>query len=171
MPHRMLALIALATLTACSSAHSGRLQLPDYSHLARKASDSNTVSLSGSLLRFAASMSDDAEAQDWAAALDGIHVRSFEFATDGAYSDEDLEAVRRQLTGPKWSQIAKVRSRKQGEQVDVFVSLDGDRARGIAVIVAEPRELTIVNISGDLQLEKLRKLEGHFGIPHLDADH
>jgi hypothetical protein len=38
---------------------------------------------------------------------------------------------------------------------------------GLAVIVAEPRSLTVVNVVGRIDLEKLGALAGQFGIPHL----
>jgi hypothetical protein len=40
----------------------------------------------------------------------------------------------------------------------------------MALIATEPRELTIVNIVGAIDLDKLHKLEGHFGVPGLDAE-
>jgi hypothetical protein len=43
-------------------------------------------------------------------------------------------------------------------------------AIGLALISSEPRELTIVNIVGVIDLEKLRKLEGQFGVPKIDLD-
>jgi hypothetical protein len=52
--------------------------------------------------------------------------------------------------------------------VDVFVLLDGGKAKGLAIIAAEPREFTIVNIVGSIDLEDLHKLEGKLGVPNLD---
>ena len=42
---------------------------------------------------------------------------------------------------------------------------------GIVVIAAEPRELTIVHISGNLDPEKLAELGGDFGIPRFERGH
>ena len=42
---------------------------------------------------------------------------------------------------------------------------DGDKINGITVLVAEARELTVVNIVGAIDPEKLGELGGHFGIP------
>jgi hypothetical protein len=41
---------------------------------------------------------------------------------------------------------------------------------GLALIASEPREITIVNIVGAIDLDKLHKLEGQFGVPKLDLD-
>ena len=45
--------------------------------------------------------------------------------------------------------------------------LANDKISGIAVIATEPTHLTIVNIVGPIDLEKLSALEGNFGIPEL----
>jgi hypothetical protein len=47
----------------------------------------------------------------------------------------------------------------------------GDAIAGMAVLVAESRELTVVNIVGPIDIEKLSQLEGHFGIPAPDRCH
>ena len=39
-----------------------------------------------------------------------------------------------------------------------------------AVISAEPKEFTVVNIVGPINLEKLTKLEGQFGVPDLGIE-
>ena len=41
---------------------------------------------------------------------------------------------------------------------------------GLALIASEPRQFTIVNIVGAIDLDKLHKLEGQFGVPKLDLD-
>jgi hypothetical protein len=52
----------------------------------------------------------------------------------------------------------------------VFVLISGDKAEGLAIIASEPREFTIVNIVGKVDLEQLHDLEGHFGVPDLEID-
>ena len=43
----------------------------------------------------------------------------------------------------------------------------GDQISGLAVVSAEPKEFTVVNIVGPINLEKLTQLEGSFGVPYL----
>jgi hypothetical protein len=45
--------------------------------------------------------------------------------------------------------------------------MSGTDVLGLAVLSAEPKELTVVNIVGPVDLEKLAKLEGNLGIPDL----
>ena len=46
----------------------------------------------------------------------------------------------------------------------------GARFEGLAILAAEPKELTVVNIIGIIDIEKLSKLEGQFGIPDLGIE-
>jgi hypothetical protein len=48
--------------------------------------------------------------------------------------------------------------------------VDRDKVNGLAIIASEPRELTIVNIVGSVDLQKLHQLEGHFGVPKLQLE-
>jgi hypothetical protein len=46
--------------------------------------------------------------------------------------------------------------------------LSGDQISGLAVLSTDDKELTVVNIIGPVDLDKLAKLEGQFGIPELE---
>ncbi|HTQ55470.1 MAG TPA: DUF4252 domain-containing protein [Bryobacteraceae bacterium] len=141
--------------------------------LADKAEESVVVTMDKTMLKFAGRFlkdSDDADARKIIAGLDGIYVRSFEFAKEGAYSPADVEAVRRQLQGPAWGRIVGVRSKRSDGDVDVYFKDAGNgQLGGIVVIAAEPRELTIVHIVGTIDPEKIGELGGEFGIPRLNA--
>ena len=153
-----LAAFSLLLLSACAAAGSGELRIPNYDHLNRKASDKTSLSLSGPWLRLALKLS-DADDKDpdrqLLAQLKRVQVRSYEFATDHAYTQADVDIVRRQLETPQWSQFVKVRNAKENEQVDVFICIENGETKGFAVISAEPRELTIVNIVGSISIEQL----------------
>jgi hypothetical protein len=41
---------------------------------------------------------------------------------------------------------------------------------GLAIIASEPREFTIVNIVGNIDLADLHNLEGKFGVPELGIE-
>ncbi len=92
-------------------------------------------------------------------------MRSFEFDSDDAYSRADVESVRSQLSAPGWSPIVQSHKREPQEDVDVYLNMDGDKIRGVAVVSMEPRSFTIVNVVGNIDLEKLAKIEGQLGIP------
>ena len=99
--------------------------------------------------------------------LKGIHVRSFEFTDEGAYTPADVESLRSQFKSPIWSRVVGVRSEHDGENVDIFFRMENDKMAGIVVISAEPKELTFVNIVGPLEIDQLSDLGGEFGIPRV----
>jgi len=141
--------------------------------LADKADDAVTVTMDKSMLQLAAKFlndkdGDESDVRKLIAGLDGIYVRSFEFKHENEYSMADVDAVRSQLQTPAWGRLVGVRS-KHGDNVDVYFKNGGNgNLGGIVVIAAEPRELTIVNIIGTLDPEKLADLGGEFGIPRLE---
>jgi hypothetical protein len=168
-------LVALAALGA-AAIHLGAqgIKLPgSLDKLAEKADESVEVTLDKSMLRLTSRFldeRDEAEIKKLVGGLDSIYVRSFEFAKEGEYSAADVEAVRSQLQAPAWSRIVGIRSKRTGEDADVYFKNAGNgQLGGIVVIAAEARELTIVEINGTLDPERLVDLGGEFGIPRLTA--
>jgi len=165
------ALLALPALAA--AADPGRLQLPDFSALARKATQSVNISLDPSLLRLAGgAISNDSGANgaavnDLIQGIRGIYVRSFTFDRPGEYSKADVSAILSQLLAPGWQPVISTHDVKQGNDVDIYVLRRGDRTDGLAIIAAQPKQLTIVNIVGSIDLAKLAQLQGQFGVPRM----
>lgn len=167
------ALLALPTLAAAADpGDPGRLQLPDFSALAKKATQSVDISLDPSLLHMAAGVINDNNSGGNGAAVSGlikgirgIYVRSYTFDKPGEYSKEDVTAVRAQLLAPGWQPIVSTHDLKQGSTVDIYVRRSGDHTDGIAIVAAQPLQLTIVNIVGPINLAKLAQLQGQFGVP------
>jgi hypothetical protein len=153
----------------------GQLRLPEFASLADKASESVNVTLDANLLgigcRFLnAQDPEQASAKKLCTALTGIYVRHYTFDKDYAYPKGDVDGVRRQLSAPGWSRIVGARSNKENTDVDVFVLIDRGKAQGLSIIASEPREFTIVNIVGNIDLDDLHDLEGKFSIPKLEIE-
>ena len=153
----------------------GRIQISQLDRLGDKSIEMIDVTVDESLLQLAAKflndkVPDQAKAKEVISNLKGIYVRRFVFENEGEYSDGDTDSVRSQLNGPGWSRIVGVRSKKRGKKinVDVFLMSEGSVIRGLAVVATELKALTVVNIVGPIDLEKLSQLEGKFGIPSLD---
>jgi len=176
--------IALAAATALSApaafGANPELTLPNFSHLRGVASESTDITIDGFLLRIAKKFAKHGVHegdQEAAAALEliqdikSVRVRNFAFDSDNAYSRADIDNVRKQLRAPGWSSLVTIHKRgDDGEDVDVYVCMENDKVMGLAVIAAEPREFTIVNIVGSIDLAKVSQLGGEFGIPELDED-
>src|SRR5712691_3169714 len=155
-----------------AQAQGARLQIDQLDSLANRASETVDVKLDERLMLTAAkifSEKDDAEIKEVLKGLKGIYVKSFEFEKEGQYSPADVESVMSQLRGGNWSKIVGVKS-KTGDNVEVYLMMQGDQIEGLAVVSAEPKEFTVVNIIGPVNLEKLSKLEGQFGVPDLGLD-
>ena len=152
-----------------------RMRMPDLSQLAARSTNTVDISLDGALLSLAARFLDDGDNEErevkrLLASVKGIYVKTFEFDRDGGYSASDVDSVRQQLTGPGWSRLMGVGSRRDGENVDIYMWMDGNRPGGLAILAAQPRQLVIVNIIGEIDLEKLRAIEGQFGVPRFELE-
>lgn len=163
-------LIILAALAALAAPlHAQRLNL-DFPALAEHATESTDVTLDGPMLRLASKFlsdrdPDERQARDLIKSLTGIYVHSYEYDREGEYDRSVVEKVRAQL-GTNWRPMVTVRS-KLKENVDIYVEMRGENVAGLLIIDSEPRELTLVNLVGNIDLDKLASLEGEFGIPHI----
>lgn len=175
--HSTLILLSVLALlrAAPSGAADGQLQLPEFAGLSDKASEVVTITLTPALLSLATRFLDPAKPEDSAAreaiaGIKGIYVRSYKFDQDFAYPKADVDGVRKQLSAPGWQRLVEVRSRKEQQNVDIYLLVEQERANGLAIIASQPREFTIVNIVGSIDMRKLHELEGQFGIPKLELE-
>jgi len=144
---------------------------PALDKLAAKAKETANVNLDASTLGLAGKFmtgekGEEAAAKKLVSGLKGVHVRSFKFEKEGEYSAADVSAIREQLKGPQWACIVSVQN-KDGENVDVCLHREGDVITGLAVLAAEPKELTVVNIVGAIDPAALGALTGQLGIGEL----
>lgn len=159
-PARLLA-VATACLTwpllACSQAAELR---PDFSQHATETVD---ITLGELPVHFVASLMDDHDSDTAAVkqALEGVksvRIRSYQFDSDFPCSQADLSPLRSQLSGPGWSHLVEEHNRTRGEHVDVYLAVQDQVVRGVAIIACEPREYTIVNIAGTVNVSQLARL-------------
>ncbi len=140
-----------------------------------KAAKTVDVSLDQSMLQFASAFldpkdPDQAKAKRIIAGMKGIYVHSFQFDKTGQYTEQDIAAIREQLKAPEWSRIVNVRSKTEGQSIEVYFRKEGDKFKGLLVIATEPTQLTFVDIVGPITPEELRDLGGQFGIPRVEVD-
>jgi uncharacterized protein DUF4252 len=166
--------ICAARLVVClpTLALGADLRLPDFDSLRDKASNSVVISLDENLLGMAGQFLDpsvpgDAQAKSVIKGLKSIEVRSFTFEKSYPVPIAEIAALRAQLTPPRWQQAIKTHSENDHSDVDLFIAAEGNQAQGLLLIVSEPREFTVVSISGAIDLAKLHSLEGHLGVPKM----
>jgi hypothetical protein len=156
------------------AAQDAKLRLDSLNLLESKAAEIVDVAVDERMLRLASKVlspkrsSDEAKIKELIAGLKGVYVKVFRFDRSDDYAPADLADLRAQFRAPGWTRILDVRSKRGGDNIEVHVMTDGDNITGVGIIAAEARELTVINIVGPIDLEKLSELEGHFGIPDLD---
>ena len=170
----LIALLMILAPSLVANAQDSRIQMGSLDHLAAKASQTVDVNIDERLMRMAAKLlsdkdEDEREVKRLVAGLKGIYVKRFEFDTDGQIAAADVETIRTQLRAPGWSRLVNVTSKKEGV-LEVYLLLNGEQVGGLAVLHTDDRELTVVNIVGPVDIDKLAKLEGQLGVPDLGIE-
>ncbi len=159
-------------LPVLAMAQAGKLAIPDFGDLAKKATEAVDITLDGDMLKSASHLMGagghhNAGGGDLTDVVDGLKavtVRSFTFDKPDMYSEKEVAGVLAQVDAPGWKKIISVR--EKNEHVEIHMrenSADG----GLLIVSEEPEELTIVNIAGKINLDQLRQLQGHMGVPNM----
>jgi hypothetical protein len=148
------------------------LRLPEFDTLRAKASKSVVISLDQDMLRMAGQFLDPADPEDANAkaairGLTSIYVRSFSFEKPFSVPSAEIATLRSQLAAPRWQRVVQTHSETDHSDVDIYLAADAEHAQGLVIIVTEPREFTVVSLSGAIDLARLHSLEGHLGVPRL----
>jgi hypothetical protein len=166
--------IAMIALCFAGGAAAQQLKL-NLDALAAKASNKMDISLTAQTLQLAAAFleegdADEAKVKKMIQGLEGIYVRRYVFGKESAWSPSDLDGMRAQLKGPEWSRIVGVDSAGDGEATEIHVRNENKKITGVVILAAGPREVTVVNIVGPVDLDSLAGLSGHFGVPKLGTN-
>ena len=174
---RLPGLCLVALLAAIpANAQQGKLQIDHLERLASRAIQTVDVTFDEKLIKLVGSAfnpkrsPDEALVKDIIKDLKGVFVKRFAFEKENEFTDADVEAIRSQLNAPGWAKIVGVRSKREGINVDVHIMSEESIIKGLAVLVVEPKALTVVNLVGPIDVEKLSQLEGKFGIPSFDIE-
>jgi hypothetical protein len=166
-----IALLALVCAAAPVYAQNARLQIDHLDRLFPQAVETIDVRIDGALLLMASKFlrsdkQDEAAVKEIVQALKGVYVKSVEFDKEGEYTESDVEAVRQQLAAPGWNRIVGVRSKRNGDNVEVFLMINNDAViDGIGVLIFNPKQVMVVNVVGAIDPDKINNLRGQFGIP------
>lgn len=136
------------------AAQGARLQFDHLDKLAERASETVDVNVDPATLQQSAGFL--AGQPNAKAVIDGIkaiYVKSFKFDAIDAYSESDVEDIRKQLAVPGWQRVVGVR--EKDKLSEVYFWREGGENGGLAILVAEPKELTVVNIVGRIDLATL----------------
>ncbi len=161
--------LSCTLVPAIGMAQSGKINLPDFRALSHSATDTTNINLGPLLLHTAAFFIDDkdpdaANTKRILASIHSVQIRSYEFAQDYEYPRDEVEAVKRQLAAPGWTPLVQTHNSK-GEDVDIYLMVENEETKGLALISRDPKEFTIINIVGSIRLEDLHKLQNQLHIP------
>jgi hypothetical protein len=169
--NRRALIVMIATLVPATRL-AAQLQI-NLGGLAAKAEESAEITLDSSMLQMASNFlksdksdkSDDGKVKELISGLKAITVRNYRFAQEGQYRPEDLEPIRAQLRGPGWSKVVGSDDKANREISEIYLKTDQGKITGVAILNAEPKELSVVYIEGTIDLAGLARLGGNFGIP------
>ena len=138
--------LALSSVVAGAQALNFNLEA-----LAAKAKEKAEITLEGPLLTQALQSVPD-KVKGAVGNVSRVVVRHYEFATDGQYSDSDLDTIRKQLSS--WSRVINVK--EEHESTEIYMLNQDGKPGGFLLISAEPKELTVVHIVGSIDLASLQ---------------
>ena len=163
--------LGAAALAAPAVAQNSPLPLPSpvEKELAARASNVTEVTLGKNMLAFAAKFMngkgpDDAATRHLIEGLDGIYVRDYEFDKEGQYSMVDIDKLRQYFETSEWTPMVHEHDKKSGETTDVMMKVVNGETRGMFILDAEAKELSIVLILGPINIDDLHKLSGIGGL-------
>jgi uncharacterized protein DUF4252 len=169
-----IALVAFTLLVPfTASAQGARINLSFLDRLGERASEKQEITIGPEMLKTAGSAlvspgRNTEAAKQLLSELEGVYVRSYEFDDPKAYSMDDINAIRKQLSAPGWMRIVANEEKDKGgdwELQEVWVYNPGGKLGGIFIINSEPGELQVINVVGPIDLAKLGALGGILGIP------
>lgn len=130
--------------------------------LAANAKESTNITLEGDALKLATSFL--GQGADSLKNLTGVYVRSYEYEKSGQYREEDLAPLRAYIKSLNWTKVIDVK--ESDETTEIYLHpLPNNKLGGLAIVSAESKEVTVVFISGELNIADVAKLGGGLGIP------
>ena len=100
--------------------------------------------------------------------LKGVYLRRFWFGGKDSYEEADVEPIKQELRRPGWAPMIESKIRDKNEAVSVYSYTVNDRLAGVAVLSADPKEVTLINIVGPVDLKALSDLGKQMGLPAMN---
>jgi len=157
--------VALAGLLLSVVAAGQKLELK-LDSLAAKAAEKSEVDLDGGALDLAKRAGKVGHGMP--GTVTGVYARSYEFSNSEAYTEKDLEPLRKQVgESSGWTRI--LHAKEKHESTEIFVLNQGDQIRGLLIVAREAKEVSVVHITGALTPDNLKELVtsnvvGYFGL-------
>lgn len=90
-------------------------------------------------------------------------IHSYKYDKPGEYSMDEFEAYTKKLTDGTWNCSVHVRSKAGSTDICSRTAADHE-TNEMVILSAEPRELTLIHMSGKMSLNDLTRMSGEHGI-------
>lgn len=161
----------LATICFCLTTFAAQdLDLSFLKGLESKATESTDIDLGPEQLKLIMGFSGDANAdlKNLASMISRIQVKSYEFDKEGMFSLADMENLRQKVKSADFVPLISHKDKKSF--TDIMIRKGPKGNNGFLILSAAPREITVVNIVGEIDLASLSRLGGKFGIPEMKLE-
>lgn len=108
------------------------------------------------------------------AALTGVQFDTYHYQQPAFYSPEAMAALAAQYKAQGWSHLVDAHEQSGNTAqprkmlTDLWLHYSGGDINSVTVLLRSPRQMNVVQITGDLKPLDLVHLSGHFGIPKVD---
>lgn len=135
--------------------------------LEAKAKEATDINLGPEQLKLMMGFSGEGskELQGLGKSIERVQVKTLEFDKEGMYNIADMDNLRAKLKTAEYVPFVSVK--EKGGFTEIVMRKGPNGMNGLVILSAEPREVTVVNIVGEIDLASLGKLTGKFGIPNI----
>jgi hypothetical protein len=150
--------LLLLAVTACAAFAQEDFDWKSLDKLADKAKETSNITLDADAIRTAGSLFGrgaflDSKLKD----VKGVYIRTYEFAGPDQYDPSLVEPLMAYLRKPEWKKIVDVKEKKEKTMVCLKAAAGIDPG-GFAIVSMEPNEVSIIFISGSLNLNDVGQL-------------
>ena len=127
------------------------------------------ISIGGALLGFvgAIAKNSDPETANIFNKLKGVRVSVYATGGDSGAALDQVSRVKNLLTASDWQPIVQVN--EDGEQVQIFMKMDGDKMNGLTLMAVDDEEAVFINVIGQLDPDELAAVMDNFDVDIEDA--
>ena len=128
-----------------------------------------SINIGGTLLQFVGMMGEgsDPEAANIISQLKGVRVFGYPIAEDATVAKEKFVEVKTTLKSKGWEPVVQIN--KDGEQVLIYMKINGESMEGMTVMTVDDEEVMFINIIGKLDPRQIGKVMDSFDVDIDDA--
>jgi hypothetical protein len=122
------------------------------------------ITIGGTLLNFVGAMAsqEDPEAAQVFSQLKGVRVSTYDTGGDTAAALAQLNSVKSTLQSASWEPVVQVN--EDGEQVQIFLKIDGEMIDGLVLMAVDDEEAVFINVLGSLDPVQLGQVMKNFDV-------